>query len=128
MSNKTSEFKIQIKIPGVNEIVKGVLRRILNPLTAEAVYEKLPIQDRAMIYKEKEIYIQGIGINKGREKATLEIEKGNIAYWPLGDGLCIFLEVLEPYSEVNVIGKITENEHLLEKVKTGTTIIFDRQE
>ncbi|MHA1301880.1 MAG: cyclophilin-like fold protein [Candidatus Helarchaeota archaeon] len=124
-----SEYKIIIKIQGEAETVKAELQRIKNPLTVEAIYEILPIQDRARIYKEKEIYIQGIGINKGREKATMEIKEGDIAYWPLGDGLCIFLDnPPEPYSEVNVIGTVTENlELLISKVQAGTTIIIDRE-
>ncbi|MHA1380120.1 MAG: cyclophilin-like family protein [Candidatus Helarchaeota archaeon] len=123
-----SKYDIIIKIPGESEIVKAVLQRIKNPLTAEAIYERLPIQDRARIYKEKEIYIQGIGINRGRENPTLEVQEGVIAYWPLGDGLCFFLDnPPDPYSEVSIVGKITENlAFLASKVKAGTTIIIDR--
>ncbi len=121
-------YKIIIKIPGESETVKGIFQRVKNPLTAEAIWDILPIQDRMSIYKEKEIYIQGIGIKRGREKPTMDIEEGEIAYWPLGDGICIFLEKIEPYSEVNVIGKITENLDLLKsKAKAGTTIIIDRE-
>ncbi|NVM01015.1 MAG: hypothetical protein HWN67_01650 [Candidatus Helarchaeota archaeon] len=124
----SSIYKIVIKIPGESKTVKGNFQRIKNPLTIEAIWDNLPIQDRASIYKEKEIYIQGIGVKKGREKPTLDVEEGDIAYWPLGDGICIFLEKIEPYSEVNVIGRITENLDLLKsKVKAGTTIIIDRE-
>ncbi|MFX1450397.1 MAG: cyclophilin-like fold protein [Promethearchaeota archaeon] len=123
-----SVYGIVIKILGEPEFAKGIFQRIKNPLTAEAIYDNLPIKDKARIYKEKEIYIQGIGIKKGREKPTLEVEKGYIAYWPLGDGICIFLEKIEPYSEVNVIGKVTENLELLKsKIKAGTPIIIDRE-
>ena len=58
----------------------------------------------------------------------MDVEEGDIAYWPLGDGICFFLEKIEPYSEVNVIGKVTENLDLLKsKVRAGTTIIIDRE-
>ena len=128
--SKISEYRIEIKIPGASETVKGVFQRIKSPQTAEAIYFILPIKDRANIYKENEIYIQGIGVKKGREKSTLKVEEGDIAYWPMGDGLCIFLDnPPEPYSEVNILGKVTENLDLLKtKVKSGTMLIIDREE
>jgi hypothetical protein len=60
------------------------------------------------------------------EKATRKIEKGDIAYWPLGDAVCVFHDSVEPYSDVNVIGRITEGLALFRKVKLGTTVSLDK--
>jgi len=50
------------------------------------------------------------------------VEKGAIAYWPMGKALCIFYAESQPYSPVNVIGKMTKNLGIFENVKSGAKI------
>lgn len=63
-----------------------------------------------------------MSIKKGLEKPTKKVEKGALAYWSQGDSLCIFFEEVEPYSQVNIVGKITSNLEIFEKVKRGSRI------
>jgi len=120
MSNSLSRFKVKFIIEGVGE-AEGELNRIHAPRTVEALRDALPISGRANIWKEKEVYFT-VGIKKGLEKPTKKVEKGTLAYWPVGDALCIFFEELEPYSEVNIVGKITSNLEIFGKVRRGNRI------
>jgi hypothetical protein len=70
---------------------------------------------------ESEVYFP-IPIKVGAEKPVREVKKGTIAYWPLGNALCIFHEDLTPYSPVNVVGKVLEGIEIFKKVKEGTRI------
>ncbi|MEM1515800.1 MAG: cyclophilin-like family protein [Thermoproteota archaeon] len=56
----------------------------------------------------------------GAEKPRDFVKKGDMAYWPLGKAICIFLDDMRPYSPVNLIGQVTEGIDLLAKVKSGT--------
>nr|MDO8062797.1 cyclophilin-like fold protein [Candidatus Freyrarchaeum guaymaensis] len=67
-----------------------------------------------------------VGIKKGLENPVKEIEVGDIAYWPLGDALCIFFGKIEPYSEVNPVGKIIKGLELFSQVRQGTKIRVGR--
>jgi hypothetical protein len=59
---------------------------------------------------------------------------GDIAYWPEGPALCIFLgktpisrgNEIRPASAVNVIGKIKDVTKLFKKVKDGEKIMLRR--
>ena len=49
--------------------------------------------------------------------------EGDICYWPPGPAFCIFYGKSQPVSEVNNIGKITENLELFKKCEDGDEII-----
>jgi len=84
------------------------------------IVRKLPIEGRAALWKE-EIYFE-TPIKMGEEKAKSTVEKGAIAFWPMGSAICIFYGNSQPYSPVNVLGKITKNLELFKDVKSGTKI------
>jgi hypothetical protein len=58
-----------------------------------------------------------LGISKGNLKPVKEVLKGNIAYMPLGDSLCLYVEDMKTFSPVNLIGHITSDESEIEKIK-----------
>jgi hypothetical protein len=58
----------------------------------------------------------------GEEKAKDVVEKGTIAFWPMGSAICIFYGESQPYSPVSILGKITQNLELFKQVKSGTKI------
>ncbi len=62
----------------------------------------------------------------GDEKAKAKVEKGQIAYWPMGSALCIFHGKSQPYSPVNIIGQITKGLELFKRVKSGTKIKVEK--
>jgi hypothetical protein len=120
MSESLSRFKVKFIVEGVGE-AEGELNRIYASRTVEALRDALPISSVVNIWKEKEVYFP-VGIKKGLEKPTKKVETGTLAYWSQGDSLCIFFGEIEPYSQVNIVGKITSNLEMFEKVKRGNRI------
>jgi len=114
-----SRIKIKFIIEELGE-AEGELIRFLAPRTIDMLVRKLPIEGRAAVWKE-EVYFE-TPIKMGEEKAKDAVEKGTIAFWPLGSAICIFYGESQPYSPVNVLGKITRNLELFKRVKSGTKI------
>ena len=119
--NEESTSRIQIKfiIDGIGK-AEGELIRYLAPRTVDAIVNRLPIEGRAALWKE-EVYFE-IPVKMGEEKAKSTVETGTIAYWPMGSALCIFYGSSQPYSPVNVVGRITKNLEFFKQVKSGTKI------
>ncbi len=117
--------KIKIIIQDTEEFMFGELERTKNARTVESIRDILPISGKANIYKKDQIYISNFGLKMGREKAIKSAEKGDISYWPMSGAICFFKNDIEPYSEVNPIGKITSNIQLLDKIKSGTRLIIE---
>ena len=119
--NEESTSRIQIKfiIDGIGE-AEGELIRYLAPRTVDAIVNRLPIEGRAALWKE-EVYFE-ISVKMGEEKAKSTVETGTIAYWPMGSALCIFYGSSQPYSPVNVVGRITKNLEIFKQVKSVTKI------
>ncbi|MEM3616320.1 MAG: cyclophilin-like fold protein [Candidatus Bathyarchaeia archaeon] len=118
-----SRVKIKFIIEGLGE-AEGELVRHLAPRTVDMIVRKLPIEGRAALWKE-EVYFE-IPVKMGEEKAKSTVEKGTIAFWPMGSALCIFFGESQPYSPVNVLGKVTKNLEVFSKVKSGTTIKIEK--
>lgn len=105
--------------------VEGVLN---NSQTALAIYDKLPLDSKVNTWGE-EIYFT-IPLTCKSENSTLDVEIGDIAYWPQGKCLCIFFGKTpasydnrpRPASEVNIIGKVISDIRVLKKIKSGDKI------
>ncbi len=123
MEKSVSRILVKFVIEEVGE-AEGELVRYLAPRTVEAVVKELPIEGRAALWKE-EVYFE-IPVKMGEEKAESTVERGAIAYWPMGKALCVFYGGSQPYSPVNVIGEVTENLELFERVKSGTKIKVEK--
>jgi hypothetical protein len=123
--SEVGKYRVVFKIHGIGE-AQGELIRRKSPLTAESVWRAIPIAGKASVWRNAEVYFSA-GIKRGLERATRKVEKGDIAYWPLGDAICIFYgEGVEPYSDVNIIGRILDGLSIFSKVKLGTSITLDR--
>ncbi|MEM2147329.1 MAG: cyclophilin-like fold protein [Candidatus Bathyarchaeia archaeon] len=118
-----SRVKIRFVVEGLGE-AEGELIRHLSPRTVDMVVRKLPLEGRAALWKE-EVYFE-IPVKMGEEKAKNTVEKGAIAFWPMGSALCVFYGNSQPYSPVNVLGKVTQNLELFSNVKSGTTIKVEK--
>jgi hypothetical protein len=114
-----TRIPIKFTVENVGE-AEGELIRHLAPRTIGAIANQLPIEGRVAIWKE-EIYFE-IPVEMGDEKAKAEVETGTIAYWPLGKALCVFYGETQPYSPVNILGKITKNLEIFAEIKSGTRI------
>jgi hypothetical protein len=114
-----SRVKVRFLIESLGE-AEGELVRFLAPRTVDTIVRKLPVEGRAALWKE-EVYFE-IPVKIGEEKAKPTVESGTIAFWPMGSALCVFFGESQPYSSVNVLGKITKNLELFRRVKSGATI------
>jgi hypothetical protein len=118
-----SHVPIRFVIDGVGE-AEGEIVRFSSPRTADAIIRHLPIEGMAALWQE-EVYFD-IPVKMGSEKAKATVEKGDLAYWPMGSAFCIFWGETQPYSPVNIVGKVTKNLELFEKVKRGTRITIEK--
>ena len=126
MSDETAEIsrvKIKFVIEELGE-AEGELVRFLAPRTVDMIVRKLPIEGRAALWKE-EVYFE-TSIKMGEEKAKGTVEKGVIAFWPMGSAICIFYGESQPYSPVNILGQVTKNLELFSDVKSGTKIRVEK--
>jgi hypothetical protein len=104
--------------------------KLNNSQTALKIYEKLPLEAKVNTWGD-EIYFE-IPVSLKPENATLDVEVGDIAYWPEGACLCIFFGKTpvstdnkpRPASEVNIIGKVTGEVSFLKNIKSGEKINF----
>ena len=114
-----SRVNVRFLIEGLGK-AEGELVRFLAPRTIDIIVRKLPVEGRAAIWKE-EVYFE-IPAKIGEEKAKTTVENGTIAFWPMGSALCVFFGQSQPYSPVNILGKITKNLELFKQIKSGATI------
>lgn len=114
-----SRVKIKFVIEGLGE-AEGELVRFLSPRTVDMIVRKLPIEGRAALWKE-EVYFE-TPVKMGEEKAKGTVEKGTIAFWPMGSAMCVFYGESQPYSPVNILGKVTKNLEIFSKIKSGAKI------
>jgi hypothetical protein len=114
-----SRVKVKFLIESLGE-AEGELVRFLAPRTIDMIVRKLPVEGRSAIWKE-EVYFE-IPIKMGEEKAKPIVETGTIAFWPMGSALCVFYGQSQPYSPVNILGKVTKNLEIFKQVKSGMAI------
>ena len=118
-----SRIAIKLVVDGIGE-AEGELVRIRSPRTVDAIVRELPIEGLAALWQD-EVYFD-IPVKMGNEKASPTVEKGALAYWPMGNAFCIFWGETQPYSPVNIVGQVTKNLELFERVKSGTKIIIEK--
>lgn len=118
-----SRTRIRIKVEGLGE-AEGELVRFLAPRTVDGIVKALPLEGKASIWKE-EIYFD-IPVKAGAEKAKDRVEPGALAYWPMGHAFCIFYGKSQPYSPVNIVGKLTGKLELFASAKSGKTIKIEK--
>jgi len=118
-----SRVKIKFVIDDLGE-AEGELVRHLAPRTVDMIVRKLPLEGRTALWKE-EVYFE-IPVKMGEEKAKSTVEKGAIAFWPMGSAICVFYGETQPYSPVNVLGTITKNLELFSRVKSGTIVRVEK--
>jgi hypothetical protein len=118
-----SRIKIKFIIEGLGE-AEGEFVRFLAPRTIDTLVRKLPIEGRAALWKE-EVYFE-TPIKMGEEKAKGTVEKGTIAFWPMGSAICVFYGESQPYSPVSILGEVTKNLELFSRTKSGTKIRVEK--
>jgi len=121
------ERKIRIKAGSVELIAE-----LHNTMTAEAIWEALPIKGDANRWGN-EIYFS-IPLGLEEENAQEVVGMGDLGYWPPGTALCIFFGPtpastggeIRPASPVNVFGRIKRNASALKRVKSGAEVTIEQ--
>ena len=101
--------------------------------TGRAIAGILPIDARPHEWGD-EFYFDvpvEMGLDQG---ATIDVKVGDIGYWPPGPALAIFFGPTPlsrgsdpvPASEVNIVGRITEDARLLRKEKGLTALRIEK--
>ncbi len=101
--------------------------------TAQAIWDALPIKARGNRWGD-EIYFS-IPVTLGEENARAVVDVGDLAYWPVGNGFCIFFGPTPmssgaepvPASPCNVFGKIIGDATILKQVPSGAEILIERE-
>jgi len=124
-SKDVSRYNIRLIVEGYGE-AEGELIRFTSPVTVDSLASAIPFEGRAARWKE-EIYFEA-PVKLGAEKAKSKVDVGTIAYWPIGSALCIFYGPTQPYSPVNVVGRVLSNLELFRKLKTGARIRIEKSQ
>lgn len=118
-----TRYRIRLIAEGHGE-AEGELIRFQSPMTVDNLAKALPFEGRAAKWKE-EVYFE-TPVKMGSEKAKSKVEVGTLAYWPMGSALCIFHGPTDPYSPVNVVGRIVSNLEMFQTLKSGTKIRVEK--
>jgi hypothetical protein len=106
----------------------------INPKTKEAIINALPFKGKANVWGD-EIYFD-IPVSGEEETSQQEMEVGDVAFWPMGNAMCLFFgktpvsdsEKPKAYSPVNMFARIVGDATVLKKVKDGDIIMVKRKE
>lgn len=113
-----------------------VLPVVLNDTKiAKKIYDSLPIESKVHLWGD-EIYFE-IPVKSENENSTLDVEIGDVGYWPEGNCFCIFFgrtpisktDKPLPYSEVTLVGKFKCDDNIisqLKKVKPNTKVKIEK--
>ena len=71
------------------------------------------------VYFEKSLGI-------GNEKAVRIVDAGSLAYWPMANSVCIFYGKMQPYSPVNIIGRVVEGHDIFKNLDSGTRVRIEK--
>jgi len=118
-----SAYKVRLIAESFGE-AEGEFVRFHSPMTVDSLARALPFEGRAARWKE-EVYFE-TPVKIGAEKAKSKVEVGTLAYWPMGSALCVFYGATDPYSPVNVVGKITANLEMFRSLKSGTKVRVEK--
>ncbi|TVP39882.1 cyclophilin-like fold protein [Candidatus Nitrosocosmicus arcticus] len=123
-SQSVSRIPIKIELNRAREL-QGEFRRHLSPLTVKKLINVFPLVGRINSYDGKFIYIQ-LDVELGSEKPVNSFKKGEIAFSPLGNFLCIFLCDATLDQKMNLLGRVTsDNIDILQSFKVGDHLSID---
>ena len=100
--------------------------------TAQEIITNLPVESTVSTWGD-EIYFN-IGFKASAENAVMEINVGDVAYWPQGKCLCVFFgstpastrEVPVPASPVVIVGKTSASREDLRKIQLAERISVEK--
>ena len=91
--------------------------------TSKAILAALPLEGKAQTWGE-ELYFE-TGVRLPEQDAHAEVPSGTVAYWAPGHAFCVFFGQ-EPFSPVNVLGKINGDATSFARVKSSMKIRVEK--
>jgi hypothetical protein len=121
-------IKISITIKGIT--LTGELG---DTPCAKAIADVMPIETSPDEWGDEFYFTVPVSMPPD-ETATTKVKAGDIGYWPLGNALAIFFGPTPlssgldpvPASEVNLVGRITDDPAILKKAKGSTRIRIEK--
>ncbi|MFX0139029.1 MAG: cyclophilin-like fold protein [Candidatus Hodarchaeota archaeon] len=115
------------------------LRKDYNPKTVDAILKYLPMTYKVPVQvwgEEIFFYLQDSLKTIGYENTQIELEIGDVAFWPRDPACCLFFgrtplskgEKPVAAEPVNVFAKIIQGMEILPKLKDGNLIWMDKIE
>jgi hypothetical protein len=123
LNGSISRIKIQFIVEDVGN-ANGELIRFLAPRTIDALLRSMPLNGITSMGQDM-VYFKA-PINIGAEKSKSQFDLGSITYWPMGSSICIFLNASKSYSPMNIIGKISNNLEIFQKISSGKRIKLEK--
>jgi len=126
--------EISVEFTELNQTILIELNDSKSPKTIKAILDNLPIKVKINRWGD-ELYTDKTLISAEKENPQSIVYLSDIAYWPEGKAICLFLgptpiskepNRILPYSPVNIVGKIitSSTDDILEKVKESTTVFI----
>jgi hypothetical protein len=126
--------KISVDFTELNRTILIELNESKSPKTTRAILDSLPLKVKINRWGD-ELYTDKTSISAEEENSQYVVYLSDVAYWPEGNAICLFMgptpiskepNKILPYSPVNVIGKIitTSTHNILDKVKESTSVII----
>lgn len=117
-----------------DETVSVELDDSQSPKTVKAILENLPIEVNINKWGQ-ELYTDRTPIAAKEENAKSEISLLDVAFWPEGNALCLFYgstpisknSKIVPASPVNIVGRITSQQNIIDKVKDTTRVVIKQE-
>lgn len=125
MEQSASKIDVQIIIQGKGELTAELLRHFA-PMTINSILTKMPIHGRATRLNENTINILA-QLSSGAEKNRTKFSKGQIAVLPLNGSISIFLNDVPSTPRMSLIGNITSNLEILNKIGPGDIISIKKK-
>jgi uncharacterized protein len=126
--------RISVDFTELNQTILIDLNESKSPKTTRAILNSLPIKVKINRWGD-ELYTDKTPICAEEENSQSVVYLSDVAYWPEGNAICLFMgptpiskepNKILPYSPVNIIGKIvTPSTHdILDKVKESTSVVI----
>lgn len=99
-----------------------------NTPEAKQIIQSLPLDSRVSTWGDELFFETTISIDSGA--TTIDVNPGDVAFWPAGKSLCIFFGPTPfskdnkpvPASPVIIVGRTSAKPEELKKIKTGHSI------
>lgn len=99
---------------------------------SNGILEEVPVASTVSTWGD-EIYFTIPKISASGAQGTIDVEKGDVAFWPEGNCLCVFYgrtpastsEKPVPASEVILVGKIVKGLDGISSIKAGDKVTVD---